>query len=310
MPSDYISFKDTNYFSNLICDYLDRSENLNGFYNRFPMLDNFKFQIEEKSKSYHLKNRLVLHNVLKSQSKNTDISEKTALNIDLLKFDNTFTVTTGHQLNLFTGPLYFLYKIISTINLTQQLKEHYPEYNFVPVYWMATEDHDFEEINYFNFEGKKVQWNKYASGAVGRLSTQGLDQVFEAFSAQLDKSFHAEKIKNIFKKAYLEHDNLAEATQYLANVLFGDLGLVIIDADHKDLKELFIPYLKNDILEHKAQKQVEQTDSKLDAFGYKTQVNPREINLFYLRKNYRERIVVSKDGYKTHDSNYKWTQSE
>ena len=193
MPSDYISFKDTNYFSNLICDYLDRSKELNSFYNRFPSLDNFILQIEEKSKAFNNNSRLVLHNVLKSQYQNTEISEQTSLNIDLLKFDNTFTITTGHQLNLFTGPLYFLYKIISTINLTQSLKERYPEYNFVPVYWMATEDHDFEEINYFNFEGKKVQWNKNASGAVGRLSTEGLENVFKVFSSQLEGSLNAKK---------------------------------------------------------------------------------------------------------------------
>ena len=310
MPSDYISFKDTNYFSNLICDYLDRSKELNSFYNRFPSLDNFKLQIEEKSKAFNNNSRLVLHNVLKSQYQNTEISEQTSLNIDLLKFDNTFTITTGHQLNLFTGPLYFLYKIISTINLTQSLKERYPEYNFVPVYWMATEDHDFEEINYFNFEGKKVQWNKNASGAVGRLSTEGLENVFKVFSSQLEGSLNAKKVKSLFEKAYIENSTLAEATHFLANALFGELGLVIIDADHKALKEQFIPYLKNDILENKAQNQIEQSNSMLKNLGYNTQVNPREINLFYLGDNYRERIITSKDAFKTHDSKYLWTKSE
>ena len=88
-------------------------------------------------------------------------------------------------MNLFSGPLYFLYKIISTINLCKQLKSAYPKYNFVPIYWMATEDHDFEEINHFVFKGKRISWNKETSGPVGRLSTNGLEEVFEVFEKSL-----------------------------------------------------------------------------------------------------------------------------
>jgi len=146
MPSDCLPFKDTGYFSNLICDYLAEAETLKPFYNRFPKLDNFKAQILDKQQSFSEKNRTVLVETLQKQYQNSEISEATTSSINLLKDSNTFTVTTGHQLNLFTGPLYFLYKIISAINLSKQLKAEYPEYNFVPVYWMATEDHDFEEI--------------------------------------------------------------------------------------------------------------------------------------------------------------------
>lgn len=103
--------------------------------------------------------RKTLVSVLQKQYSNVETSVLTKQNIDDLALNNTFTVTTGHQLNLFSGPLYFLYKIISTINLTTELKAKYPKNNFVPIYWMATEDHDFEEINYFNFKGKKFRWN-------------------------------------------------------------------------------------------------------------------------------------------------------
>lgn len=161
MPADCISFKNTGYFSSLICDYLDENQELKPFYNRFPNLDNFKNQIEEKGAHFTPESRKVLHGgVLTEQYKKVEASVLTLQNIDLLKLENTFTVTTGHQLNLFTGPLYFLYKIVSAINLSKELKEKYPDQNFVPIYWMATEDHDFDEINYFNFRGKKVQWNK------------------------------------------------------------------------------------------------------------------------------------------------------
>lgn len=308
MPSDCISFRDTKYFSNLICDYLEKKDNLKCFYNRFPELDNFKFQLEEKTKNYNSQYRSVLHNVLIKQYSNYSLSDSTRQNIKHLKEETTFTITTGHQLNLFSGPLYFLYKIISTINLTEQLKHRFPKHHFVPVYWMATEDHDFEEINYFNFDGKKVQWNRESNGGVGRLNTEGLDKILEAFSSQLGTSKNAETIIELFKKAYLKHDNLSEATRYFANHLFGDLGLVIIDADDKDLKTLFIPYIKNELLHQKAIKHLENTNEELSSLGYNVQVNPREINLFYLMDNYRERIIKKDNAFKTSDSKFEWLE--
>ena len=144
MPTDCISFRDTNYFSTLICDYLDKHRELQPFYNRFPKIENFEAQINEKSLSVQATSRTILVDALKAQYKNIDASKLTQQNIELLEKENTFTITTGHQLNLFTGPLYFLYKIISAINLAKELKAKYPKYNFVPVYWMATEDHDFD----------------------------------------------------------------------------------------------------------------------------------------------------------------------
>jgi len=153
-----IPFEKTGFFSKTVVDYLNQETTIQPFYHRFPAIENFKAQIEEKKQCFSKENRQVLVGVLEEQYKGIETSEITTKNIQLLVKENTFTITTGHQLNLFTGPLYFLYKIISAINLCEQLSEKYPNENFVPVYWMASEDHDFEEINYFNYKGKKVQW--------------------------------------------------------------------------------------------------------------------------------------------------------
>jgi len=175
MSIDRIPFRKTNYFSSLICDYIEGSSELRPFYNRMPILESFQNQINEKKEKFSDENRKVLIDALKMQYQGCNTSKKTEKHIELLAKNTTFTITTGHQLNLFTGPLYFLYKIISAINLCSKLSKKYPDYNFVPVYWMATEDHDFDEINYFNFFGKKVQWNRKDGGAVGVFDTNGLD---------------------------------------------------------------------------------------------------------------------------------------
>lgn len=295
MDIDCLPFAKTGYFSKLIGDYIDEKTSLHPFYNRFSSLENFSGQIEEKALDFPPAHRDILYDAIQNQYKNVNISELTGSNIKRLKEPITFTVSTGHQLNLFTGPLYFLFKIVSTINLTKQLKKQYPKYDFVPVYWMATEDHDFEEINYFNFKTKKLQWNRESSGAVGRLDTNGLQEVFTAFANEIGSSENAKKLKKWFSDAYLQHDNLTEATRHLVNELFGSYGLVILDGDDKDLKKLLIPYAKKDIFEQVSYKKVTETISDLESLDakYDIQVNPREINYFYLTEGVRERIVES-----------------
>ncbi len=307
MPTDCISYKNSGYFTKIIFDYLDEKEELKSLYNRFPKIENFKFQIEEKSKNF-ISNRTILARELEKQYADFEISVATSDNIKLLNNINTFTITTGHQLNLFTGPLFFLYKIISTINLCKELKSNYPEYDFVPIYWMATEDHDFEEINYFNFKSKKIKWNQESFGPVGRLSTNGLEEVYTVLEKEFGTSKNASYLKNLFKKSYLEHSNLANATRFLANELFKKEGLVILDGDSIELKKLFIPFIKEELLNQTSYKKVLETSSVLKA--YKIQVNPREINLFYIEDNLRERIVFENDKYKINDTNLEFTEKE
>ena len=310
MPTDCISFRDTNYFSSFICDYLDESPELKALYNRFPRLENFKLQIEEKTSSFDNTTREILTDKLKTQYQHIETSELTLQNIENLKSEKTFTITTGHQLNLFTGPLYFLHKIVSTINLTKELKDTYPDYNFVPIYWMASEDHDFDEINYFNFRGKKIQWNREDGGAVGRFNTDGLEAVLNIISAEFGEGRYAKQLKSWFKDAYINHDNLADATRYLANALFAEYGLVIIDADDRELKRLFIPQMQKELLEQTSYTTVKETNSEIETLGLNIQVNPREINLFYLDENLRERIVFEGDIFKVKNTDITWTKSE
>lgn len=307
-----IPFKKTGYFSELICDYLEEKKELQPFYNRFPSIQNFKPQIEEKSKNFQSSHRAVLVESVKKQYTNTKVSEATQSNIASLGNSNAFTVVTGHQLNLFTGPLYFLYKIVSTINLTKKLKEAYPENEFVPIYWMATEDHDFDEINFFNHEGKKIQWNQAKKGAVGRLPLEGFDALHEILVKSFGKSENGLNLARLFEQAYLKHKNLTEATRFLVNELFKAYGLVIVDGDDVDLKRLLIPYVKKDVFKNIAFNEVADTISKLEKVSgnYKIQVNPREINYFYLKDGLRERIVEREGKFYINDTDILFSKEE
>jgi bacillithiol biosynthesis cysteine-adding enzyme BshC len=177
---------------------------------------------------------------------------------------------------------------------------------------MATEDHDFDEINYFNFNGKKIKWDRPSSGAVGDLDLDGLDKVLEVFSEEIGNSEYAKEIKSLFKSAYTRQENLAKATQFLANELFKRQGLVILDANDKDLKRLFIPCLETELIQNISFEEVTRTNEQINAVSkdYKIQVNPREINLFYIKKGLRERIVESEGVYSVYGIDINWSEKE
>jgi bacillithiol biosynthesis cysteine-adding enzyme BshC len=309
MKITQIPFQQTGFFSKTMNDYLNQSAIIQKFYHNFPDISGFKRQIEEKKGSFSSDVRKVLVAALKQQYVGFEASELTLSNIDALQDGNAFTVTTGHQLNLFTGPLYFLYKIVSTINLCEELSEAFPEQTFVPIYWMATEDHDFDEINFFNFKGSKVVWNRPDGGPVGRFSTEGLEDVFAEFSKHLGSSRNAEYVKTLFEKAYLNHSDLSSATRYLANELFKEYGLVILDADDVKLKQLFAPIVQDELLHQTSFQAVSKTIEDFEQH-YKVQVNPREINLFYMTDTVRERIIEEDGRYTVNDTEISFSQEE
>lgn len=285
MQIQKVPFADTYSFSNFFLDYIGKHAQLKKFYGRFPEISNFKDQIHDKAVSFPKKHREVLVAELSSQYKNYTLSESVKNNIASLGQEKTFTVTTGHQLNIFTGPLYFIYKIVTVINACKELKQAYPQHNFVPVYWMASEDHDFDEIKYFRLNGKKYTWESNQTGAVGRFNPKELESVFKQLPDGL----------TIFQKAYLRHNTLSDAVRYYVNELFGAEGVVVVDADSKELKTLFQPVIQDDVFNHTPQKLVDATNAELQKTGYEPQVNCREINFFYLDNNLRERIEQEGD---------------
>ncbi len=211
---------------------------------------------------------------------------------------------------LFTGPLYFVYKIFSTINLCEKLKEEFPESNFVPVYWMATEDHDFAEVNHFNVFGKQIEWKSEQKGAVGNFNTSGLSELQSQLKDVLGNAPNATDLAALFENAYCKHENFADGMRFLVNELFGAYGLVVVDGNSKKLKETFISFFEKDIFENIPNKKVSETISKLKDLKYEAQVNPREINCFYLEDNSRARIEKQGDNYSVVGSDKKFTKAE
>ncbi|MFD2035841.1 bacillithiol biosynthesis cysteine-adding enzyme BshC [Belliella marina] len=289
----------TGQFSQLFLDYLDEKPALAEFYNYFPKLENFGKLIQ--GKNFPQENREVLVATLQKQYEGIVLDGDFEGQLSSLGKENTFTVTTGHQLNLFTGPLYFIYKIVSTINLAQRLAAAYPESNFVPVYWMATEDHDFDEINYFKLDGKKYQWKTDQKGAVGDFE---LDESFRDFLKSVDFA------PDFFVEAYSQSKTLSEAVRKYVHHLFGEKGLVVVDGNDPAFKQILIPVIEKDLLENIPNEEAQKQTDKLEALGYKSQIFPREINFFYMEKGLRERIEKSGNTFHVLDSDVKFKEEE
>ncbi|MBW8051708.1 MAG: bacillithiol biosynthesis cysteine-adding enzyme BshC [Cytophagales bacterium] len=300
-----IDYKDTGYFPQIFIDYIKGNKKLAPFYDNKPNINGFKDQI--KVKNFPAENRQLLFEVLNEQYATISKPQIVTKNLKALLNPNTFTVTTGHQLNICCGPLYFIYKLITVINITQILNEVYPDHHFVPIYWMASEDHDFEEINHFHLFGETYRWTSDQKGATGRFKTNSLSKVINQIPEKLP----------LFESAYKDEVTLSAATRYFVNELFGEYGLIIIDGDDKRLKSQLKDVIIDELQNNSTEKLIIETSNKLSSAGYKHQVNPREINFFYLDDNLRERIVSvaqhssrNKDDYKVLNTNISFTKDQ
>ena len=284
-----IPFDKTGKFSKLILDYIKSPEKLSEFLDREVSLQNFKKKLDQRSFSQEKRELLVKQ--LQFQYKLAGIEIPS--NVSLLLNENTYTVTTGHQLCLLGGPQYFIHKIISTIKLSMQLKEAFPENNFVPVFWLASEDHDFEEINAVKFFKNNLKIDKHYKGPVGRLNANIFLAVIQELNEILGDSKNETEIKNLFTRAY-NSGSLSKATSKWVNELFKDLGLVIIDGDDIELKRSFSSVIKDELVNRKSIDAILETSGKLKELGYGAQVTPREINLFYIENNIRKNLLKFK----------------
>ena len=254
--------------------------------------------------------RKTLVRVLREQYAKLDSSEATQRNIASLLDEDTFTVVTAHQPSLFTGPLYYVYKIISVLNLAEELNRRNDDFRTVPVFITGGEDHDFEEINHLHLFGNTIEWNNDVDGSVGRMPTDTLHDALAQLKDILGKGEHAQRIYERIERVHTECKTYGAAAVALANELFGKYGLVVVNMDQPELKRTFIPHIEREIFEQTSQPLVEATIEQLNEAGFSKQAHPREINFFYLRPGERNRIVLEDGTYRVLDTDLRFTEAE
>jgi len=300
-----IPLTSTTSFSKLISDYLSDSQDLKAFHNGVPSVKRLIDQAEKRE--FSSDKRELLSSALKSQYDGFSDAEGVLMNIDALKNENAFTVTTGHQLCLYSGPMFSILKIISVINICRQLSEKDVSKTFVPVFWMVSEDHDLEEINHVYLRGDKKIWNTEQTGAVGRMSVEGADQDLADLKAGFSEEFLAkiESLINVYSQA-----EIASSSRKFFHQLFGKHGLVIIDGDDAQLKELFVPTMIKEVENSLALSHVGEQNQQLIDLGYKTQVNAPQTFLFKLSDGSRIRLDRGENSFSLADGSQKWSSDE
>lgn len=303
----YITYQQTGYFSKLVIDYLNNAPQLQPFFKLPPTMDGLTGAIETRRQFAH---RQVLVATLQKQYEGLPVHEKVSANLQLLLSDNTFTVTTAHQANIFTGPLYVIYKVFHAIKLAEALKQQHPEHNFVPVYFMGSEDADLDELNHITIDQKKYVWQTRQTGAVGRMKVdKQFVQLLNEMEGQLSVLPYGNELLQLFREAYKEKSTIQQSLLYVLNTLFGEYGLLVLIPDNIAFKKLFQPVMEKELKEQFSYKAVTDVAKKLEDH-YKIQASGRPINLFYLIDDKRERIELEDGKFKVESLQLQWSLSE
>ena len=186
-------------------------------------------------------------------------------------------------------------KLLHAISLAESLNKQMPDDHFVPVFYIGSEDNDLDELSQLNLDGQKLRWETKQTGAVGRMKVdKGLIALIHRLEGRLGVEPFGAALMALVKDCIYGGVTITEATFRLLNHLFADYGLLILQPDQPELKRQMIPVFKADLDSHMPYQLVEKSRSELGEH-YKIQVNPREINIFYLEENTRQRIT-KKDG--------------
>jgi bacillithiol synthase len=303
-----IAYQQTGYFNTLVTDYIEEKKTLQPFFSH--SVNKVGIGAAIKKRKLFATDRQLLVEVLHQQYQSINITASQQENIQLLNNDNTFTITTAHQPNIFTGQLYFVYKILHTIKLAAFCKKEFPESNFVPVYYMGSEDADLDELGHIFIKGEKYQWNTPQTGAVGRMLVDvALIELMNTIEGQLMVQPFGEEIITIVKNCYQIGTTIEQATFKLVNALFANYGLLVILPDNAMLKKSFTEVIKKELLQMFSHPLVTATSDAL-AKNYKVQASGRDLNLFYLKDNSRERIEKNNQHWEIANTSIKFTETE
>jgi bacillithiol biosynthesis cysteine-adding enzyme BshC len=287
---ELLPFHETGFFSKLVVDYLRQEESLRPFYRYAPSFEGIEAAIIARQQ--FKQDRKLLHDALLEQYASLEISGPLENHIRLLQQPTTFTITTAHQPNILTGPLYFIYKILHAIKLAAECKNRFTQFDFVPVYYMGSEDADLDELGHIFLNGEKLEWKTEQGGAVGRMNPKGIERLIERLEGEFGSLPYGKEMVALCKTAYLSHNTIQQATLYLVNELFKDYGLVVIIPDNARLKSTFAEVVKKELTTQFSYPLVKETTDKIEE-QYKVQAAGRELNLFYLGDDgSRERIEV------------------
>jgi bacillithiol biosynthesis cysteine-adding enzyme BshC len=294
-------------FNRFDLDYWKHPELFKQLISGIPQLESIPDRIQLRR---HFSFRTELHEILIQQYKGYPADEKIFSQIEKLLSPNTYTVICAHQPCLFGGPMFWAYKILSTIRLADLLNKTYPEKHFIPVYFSGNEDHDFPEINSLNIFQKKISWNEESGICCGRMPVENLKEVVIELEGLFQRNPNA---LHFFSKCHEwihQSANYADFYRHFVHELFGSRGLIYFNPDDASAKKLFKPVIEKELREGFISNNCQSANEIIQQLGYPLQVNPRALNLFYHHESGRKRLIKTDQGFALHDSHISWSFEE
>ncbi len=299
VSNDRLPFSDFS-FSNLFQDYVAFNPDIAPFFaGDFRSTSSFR-QAAERAVQVS-RNRETLVQVLLEQNRRWGLDDETRSNIELLRDPASVVVITGQQLGLFLSPLYIPYKTLTTILLAEKLRADLGR-PVVPVFWLAGEDHDFEEIASFTLPGangpEKFLYapKREGKGPVGRMAlSHEIMQILDGIEAVLPASANKQELIDFLRSIYKPGVSLRDAFAQVIHRLFKNSGLVIASVDDPRLKNLCIPLFQREISDYANVTEALQNTSASLENKYHAQVHINPTNLFLMNDASRLPIDVSQD---------------
>ncbi|MBS1514472.1 MAG: bacillithiol biosynthesis cysteine-adding enzyme BshC [Bacteroidetes bacterium] len=314
-------------FNNLFLDYIDDFDKIKNYYKYDYRDDNEFLNALIKKKNTYLKetdfSREDLCRVLVTQNKFFNSSEKTYEKIEQLKSSNTFAIVTGQQVGMLTGPIYTILKAINAIQLANKLNQKFKDYNFVPVFWLECEDHDFLEVNNVNvltkenevrnvsYFGEEGEQEKYLKPAGTIILDDKIEELKSQIRSDLNETDFSNTVFDYINRSYKAGIDLKTAFARLLNYYLKDEGLIFIDPSEKDLKRPLISIFKKELASYPALCEKVIFSSAEMEHEYDPVIKPKPINLFYTHNGNRY-LIEPKDGesYGLKNSRQKFSRDE
>ncbi|MDD5362855.1 MAG: bacillithiol biosynthesis cysteine-adding enzyme BshC [Ignavibacteria bacterium] len=311
-------------YSDLYIDYVNHFDKVAGFY-EFPYDNEGIFNsITSKKEIYNNGNvsRIEIAELLKTQNKFFNSGESTFLNIEFLKEPDTFAVVTGQQIGVLTGNLYTIIKALNAVELSKHLSMKYPEFKFVPVFWLEADDHDFQEINNINVldkENKPVNLSYLQKGQekeryltpTGRIV---IDEYINTFTQNIKDTLiqteFTEQLMYMIDRSYKEGIDLVTAFSRFFNYILGDTGLIFCNPTDKEMKKLLVPVFEKELNTFPETCELVVNASAELEQKYEPQVKPRSINLFYTYNDNRHLIEIKEEKFSLKNTRQKFEKDE
>lgn len=289
----------------LLCEY----DKVSRFYPHKPSLESAVSAA--RLLDYPAERRSAVAAILRRQNLGFGCGTETQANLERLS-RGAAVVVTGQQVGLFTGPAYAIYKALSAVRIAKELTE--AGVDAVPVFWMATEDHDLDEVRHATFfhNGNLVRLElppgPGIGAPVGRLPLgESVGEIVRTASLLLGGD-EGGALANLLRENCQPHETYGSSFAKLFSRLLSEFGLILLDPLDPDLHRIASPVYKQAV-EHRDDftQQLLARSKELEAAGYPAQVKVtgRSTLLFFLGGGVRQSIVAGEKGFRTGEMAWK-----